>query len=136
MLNATLIGNLGSDPELKYLDDGTAVLNFSVASNNARDEKKDPTWVRVAIFGKRAEGLSKIDDFKKGFRVGVVGSLELRTYTKNDEKRTSLEMRAQDVELLGVPGGGGKQDSGNGRPPPRDQQRRQQRNDDGGGCPF
>jgi len=98
-INAVTTGNLGSDPELKYTNDGTPVLNFSVASNDGWGDNKTTTWVRAAVFGKRAEALSKI--LAKGRKVQVVGPIVQREYDRREGgKGYSLDQRANDVELL------------------------------------
>ncbi|MGH2537390.1 MAG: single-stranded DNA-binding protein [Candidatus Promineifilaceae bacterium] len=50
-----IVGNLGGDPELRYLPDGTAVANFSVAVNQRRGQEEITTWFRVAAWGKLAD---------------------------------------------------------------------------------
>ena len=75
MLKATLIGNLGSDPDMRYAASGAPFLRFNVASNyrarNPEGEWQDRTeWVRVTVFGQRAETLSQY--LKKGMRVQTV----------------------------------------------------------------
>lgn len=112
MLKATLIGNIGSDPELKYAASGQPVLRFSVASNyRVRDQAgnwSDATeWVRVVVFGKRAESLQ--NHLSKGMRVFVDGRLEARPWTSQQGKlNAGLEMTASDVEFVSSrPGGTG-----------------------------
>lgn len=71
MFIATLSGFVGSAPEIKFLDSGKSVANFSIAHNN-RD--KSTTWVRVAMWGKIGEIAA--DRLNKGALVTVVGSLD------------------------------------------------------------
>lgn len=99
----TFAGNLGHDPRLNNLPSGEPVLNFSVAVK--RRVKKggqweDQTlWIDCTVFGKRAEGLSKI--LCRGSRVGVTGELGLREYTARDgAAKTALELVCRDVEPL------------------------------------
>lgn len=115
MIAAVVSGNLGTDPELRTGD--TAILSFSVASNGR--EKKEgqwqdvTTWVRCTLFGKRAESLASI--LHKGSTVIVRGALSLRPYEKDGQPRTSLEMRADDLDLVGKrDDGGGSGHGGNG----------------------
>lgn len=104
MLKASLIGNLGSDPEMKYTQDGNARLQFNVASNqrvkNALGNWDEvAVWVRVTVFGKRAETLAEY--LKKGTRVFVDGRLEARPWTNNaGNPQAGLELIASEVEFM------------------------------------
>jgi len=78
MLKASVIGNLGTDPELRYSPSGASSLRVNVASNfrarTPEGEWEDRTeWVRVIVFGQRAESLAQY--LKKGTRVFVDGRL-------------------------------------------------------------
>jgi single-strand DNA-binding protein len=101
--SATLTGHLGQDPRLATLPSGDPVLNFSLAVKRRAKvggQWEDQTlWVDCALFGKRAEGLSRF--LAKGARVGVTGEIGLREYTARDgQKRATLELVARDVEVL------------------------------------
>jgi single-strand DNA-binding protein len=104
MLKATLIGNLGSDPDMRYSASGSPFLRFNVASNyrvrSPEGEWQDRTeWVRVTVFGQRAEALSQY--LKKGMRVYVEGRLEARPWTdQQGQIRPGLEVTALDVEFM------------------------------------
>lgn len=104
MLKASVVGNVGNDPELKYTSGGTALLRFNVASNyrskNQAGEWEDRTeWLRVAVFGQRAERLG--DHLRKGMKVFVDGRLEARPWTTQaGELRAGLELAANDVEFM------------------------------------
>ena len=104
MLKAALLGNLGSDPELRSSPDGQAFLRMNVASNyrarNQAGEWEDRTeWVRVTVFGRRAERLSQ--DLRKGSRVYVDGRLEARPWTdRQHQARAGLEVIADDVQFM------------------------------------
>lgn len=104
MLKASVIGNLGNDPELKYSGNGAPFLRFNVASNGrVRDEsgnwKDETTWVRVTMFGQRAETLSQ--HLRKGQRVFVDGRLEARPWTgQNGQISAGLELVATDCEFF------------------------------------
>lgn len=103
MISATVIGNVGSS-ELKFTNDGTAVLEFSVASNSrhkTKDGYKDvATWVRCSMFGKRAETLAQ--HIVKGTSVAARGALSMREYEKKEGgKGVSLECRVDDVMFTG-----------------------------------
>jgi single-strand DNA-binding protein len=129
-----IFGNLGRDPELRYTPQGTAVCQFSVATNERRRDKSGEqqditTWFRVTVWGKQAENVSKY--LSKGRRVYVQGRLHLEEWTDREGKaRQTLEVNASDVQFIdsasdmeGIPvrqsgggggGGGGSQPSGGG----------------------
>lgn len=103
MLKCAVIGNLGNDPELKFLPSGQAVLRMNVAANQrvrVDGEWQDATeWVRVTVFGNRAESLANL--LKKGTRVYADGRLEARPWTNNQgQVKAGLEMVANDVEFM------------------------------------
>ena len=104
MLNAQIIGNLGNDPEMRYAPSGTATLRFNVACNGRVKDQSgnwgdETTWVRVTVFGNRAETLGQY--LKKGTRVFVSGRLEARPWTSQQgEVRAGLEVIASDVEFM------------------------------------
>jgi single-strand DNA-binding protein len=105
MLKAQIIGNIGSDPELRYSAGGSPFLRFSVASNgrtrNAAGEWQDSTeWVRVTVFGQRAEVLA--EHLQRGARVYVDGRLETRPWIdRSNEPRAGIELAANDIEFVG-----------------------------------
>jgi single-strand DNA-binding protein len=103
-----LVGNLGRDPEVRYIPSGSAVLNFSMATTDrwndpASGEKKERTeWHRIVVWGKQAEVLGEY--LKKGRQVYVEGSLQTREWTDREgNKRYTTEVRAQRVQMLGRP---------------------------------
>lgn len=106
MFTAQMIGNLGNDPELKYSASGSPFLRFNVATNGrvkSQDGQwEDKTeWVRVTVFGQRAESLTNY--LHKGMRVYVDGRLEAKPWTAKDgEVRAGLELIASDVEFMSV----------------------------------
>lgn len=103
MLKASVIGNIGNDPELKYSASGSAILRFNVASNYRTKvesgEWQDRTeWIRVALFGQRAERL--MEHLRKGMRVYVDGRLEARPWNHQERgPQAGLELMANDVEF-------------------------------------
>jgi len=105
MLKGQIIGNIGSDPELRYSANGSPFLRFNVASNgrtrDASGEWVDRTeWVRVTVFGARAEALSQ--HLARGARVYVDGKLESRPWVdRSNEPRAGLELAADSVEFVG-----------------------------------
>lgn len=103
MLNAVAIGNLGQDAETREAGD-TTVCNFSVATStrvkNGQKWEDQTTWIRCALFGSRAESISQY--LIEGKLVAVRGSLMMKEYeTKSGETGHSLEMRVDDIKLLG-----------------------------------
>lgn len=114
MISATVAGNIGQDAEMRHTQGGDAVCSFSVASNRkGRDGKDETTWVRCSLWGKRGSAL--LPFLTKGTKVAVAGSLSVRAYEKNGETKTSIELNAQDVALLG--GGARAEDAPRGRAP-------------------
>ena len=113
-------GRLGSQPEMKYTNNGTAVWNASVGVGYGYGDNKGTNWIRVQVFGKRAESLGKLD-LDKGSPVGVTGELRVRTYdTRDGGKGTSVEVVAQDVALLGRREGSAGSGGSRGGAPQRD----------------
>ena len=117
MNKAILIGRLGTDPELKFVGDGSkALLRFRLATSKtwrdkqSGDKQERTEWHTVCVWGKRAEGLNKV--LEKGARIGVEGELRTREWEAQDGgKRTATEIHVDfggDVHLLG----GGSRDSG------------------------
>lgn len=102
-----LVGNLGRDPEIRYTQGGTPVANFTMATterwSDPSGEKKERTeWHRIVVWGKQAEIASEY--LRKGRQVYVEGSLQTREWTDRDgNKRTTTEVRAQRLQLLGRP---------------------------------
>lgn len=104
LCKATIIGNLGRDPEMRYTPSGKPVTSFSVACNRvyttAEGERKEETeWFRVIAWGKLAETCSQI--LSKGRRVYVEGRLQTRTWEGQDgQKRIEVEIVANDMIVL------------------------------------
>lgn len=111
-----LIGNLGRDPETRYLPSGDAVTNVSVATTeqwkDKNGEKQEQTeWHRVAFFGRLAEIAGEY--LKKGSQVYVEGRLQTRKWTDKDgQEKYSTEIRADRMQMLGSRGGMGGSDFG------------------------
>jgi single-strand DNA-binding protein len=107
-----LIGNLGRDPELRYLQSGQAVATFTVATNerwNDRDGKPQERteWHRIVVWGKQAENCANY--LSKGRPVYVEGRLQTREWEdKEGQKRQTTEVVAQTVQFLGSREGGGQ----------------------------
>ncbi len=98
MNSITVAGTLGKDAEVKYLANGDAIANFSVADSQGRD--KPTIWWNCGLYGKRAESLSQY--LLKGQAVTVTGSVSEREWTdKNGQARKSMDLRVSDVALQG-----------------------------------
>lgn len=111
-----LIGNLGRDPEVRYLPDGGAITNISIATTDVwKDkggEKQEKTeWHRIAFFGRLAEIAGEY--LKKGSQVYVEGRLQTRKWQDKDgQDRYTTEIIATEMKMLGSRGGGAISDSG------------------------
>jgi single-strand DNA-binding protein len=98
MNNITIAGGLGRDAELKYLNNGDPICNFSVADSQGRD--KGTIWWNCSLFGKRAEALSQY--LTKGQSVTVVGTITEREWQdKEGNKRKSMDVRVSEIALQG-----------------------------------
>ncbi len=106
-LNKVMItGRLGRDPELRYTQSGEAVATFSVASDRAIRDEKEPTgwrsqteWFRVVAWREMAERITK--QMVKGSRVYVEGRLQTQEYVdKQGQKQRSVEVIANDYIVL------------------------------------
>lgn len=98
MNTITVAGTLGKDAEVKYLPNGDAICNFSVADSQGRD--KPTIWWNCGLYGKRAESLAQY--LTKGQAVTVTGSVSEREWTSKDgEKRKSMDVRVNDIALQG-----------------------------------
>jgi len=124
-----LIGNLGRDPETRYMPDGGAVTNVSIATTESwkdkNGEKQEKTeWHRIAFFGKLAEIAGEY--LKKGSQVYVEGRLQTRKWQDKDgQDKYTTEIIADRMQMLGSRqgmGGGdrerdaGAEREGGGRP--------------------
>ena len=119
---AIIIGNLGSDPELKYTPSGQAVANFSVATtetyNDAQGQRQDRTeWHRIVVWGKQAEILGNF--VRKGQMVGFSGRMieERWTDRTSGEERRGWKLKANSVHLLSS-----KEEGSTAQPPLQQQQ--------------
>ncbi len=111
-----LVGNLGRDPEVRYMPDGAAIANISVATTDSwkdkNGEKQERTeWHRVAFFGKLAEIVGEY--LKKGSQVYVEGRLQTRKWQdKEGQDRYTTEIVADRMQMLGGRAGMGGGDAG------------------------
>ena len=106
-----LIGNLGRDPEVRYMPSGDAVANFSIATTEKWKDKngemqEQTEWHRIAFFGRQAEICGEY--LRKGSQVYIEGRLQTRKWTDKDgNERTTTEIRGDRMQMLGGRGGGG-----------------------------
>ena len=112
-----LIGRLTRDPELRYTQNGTAVVEFGLAVNRNYtttdgQKKEDTCFVTVIMWQKKAEIISQY--MRKGRQIFIEGRLELDTWqTQDGQKRSKLRVVGQNFQFLGPPpDGGGRRDSG------------------------
>ncbi len=115
-----LVGNLGQDPEVRYLPSGQAVATFSVATTEKWTGKdgmpgERTEWHRISVWGKQGENCKEF--LKKGRQVYLEGRIQTREWDdKEGNKRKTTEIVADRVVFLGGggSGSGGRQQSGQG----------------------
>jgi len=118
-----LIGNITRDPELRYIQSGTAVLDLGVAVNR-RVKGSDGTWgdeaafIDVTVWGKQAENCAEY--LSKGRSVFVEGHLKFDQWEdkKTGDKRSKLRVTAENIQFLGGKPSGGGGGGGRGQPEP------------------
>ena len=98
--NVTLVGNIANEPVLS--GSNALVLRFSIAVNEWMGENPERTsFFDCVLFGKRAAALREI--LKKGMKVAIAGKLRSSTYEKDGQKRYSVEVIINDIELPPLP---------------------------------
>lgn len=107
-----LVGNLGKDPEIRYMPSGSAVANVTIATSEQwkdkqTGEKKENTeWHRVVFFGRLAEIVGEY--LKKGAQIYVEGRLQTRKWQGQDgQDKYTTEIIANEMQMLGGRGGAG-----------------------------
>ena len=107
-----IVGNLGQDPETRYMPSGAAVTNFTVATNESwkdkqtGEQKERTEWHRVAMFNRLAEIAAEY--LRKGSQVYIEGKLRTRKWQGQDgQDRYTTEIIADEMQMLGGRGGGG-----------------------------
>lgn len=107
-----IVGNLGGDPETRYMPSGSAVTNLTVATNESwkdkqTGEQKDRTeWHKVAMFNRLAEIAAEY--LRKGSQVYIEGKLRTRKWQdKSGQDRWTTEIIADEMQMLGGRGGAG-----------------------------
>lgn len=106
----TIIGNVGRDPELRYLQNGVAVCDFSVAVNKRYtangEQRDDTTWFKVTCWRQLAETVKQY--VTRGKQIMVVGEVKASAYLdKSGQPAATLELTAQTIKFLGGREGGG-----------------------------
>ncbi len=116
-----IVGNLGQDPETRYMPSGSAVTNFTVATNESWKDKQTgeqrerTEWHRVVMFDRLAEIAAEY--LRKGSQVYIEGKLQTRKWQGQDgQDRYTTEIRANEMQMLGGRGGGGGGSFGGGAP--------------------
>jgi len=117
-----LIGNLGQDPEVRFMPSGNPVANFSLATTDTWTDKQSgqrqerTEWHRCNAFGKLAEIIQQY--VKKGSKVYVEGSIHTRKWQdQSGQDRYSTELKVRDMQMLDGRQGGQQQGGGYGAPP-------------------
>jgi single-strand DNA-binding protein len=107
-----LVGNLGKDPETRYMPSGSAVTNLTLATSESwkdkqTGEQQDRTeWHKIAMFGRLAEIAAEY--LRKGSQIYVEGKLRTRKWQDKEGKdRYTTEIVADEMQMLGSKGGGG-----------------------------
>lgn len=133
------IGNLGADPETRFMQNGDAVTNIRIActeswKEKSTGEKKESTeWVRVVFYRKLAEIAGQY--LKKGSSCYIEGRIRTRKWQdKSGEDRYTTEIEASEMQMLGGKSEGASQ--GQPREQPRNSQGAQRDNFDDGDIPF
>lgn len=118
-----LVGNVGNDPEVRYMPNGNAVANVSVATSdswkdrNTGDQQERTEWHRVVFFNRLAEIVEQY--VKKGTKLYLEGRLQTRSWEQDGAKRYSTEIVANEMQMLDSRGTGGvNQEFGDQAPPP------------------
>jgi single-strand DNA-binding protein len=122
-----LIGNLGADPEVRYMPSGTAVANMRIATTEqwrdrgSGENQEHTEWHRVARFGKLGEIAQQY--LRKGAKVYIEGKIRTRKWQGQDgQDRYSTEIVADQMQMLDSRSGGGSvpfDEPGGGAPPPQ-----------------
>jgi single-strand DNA-binding protein len=98
--NCQFIGRLGREPEMKYLQSGDAVCNFTIAVGWKSKDKEGAEWVNVTAFGKLGEVCGQY--LHKGSQVFVQGRFKTDKYTdKNGVEKYSTKIQAEKIQFLG-----------------------------------
>lgn len=111
-----IIGNLGSDPEMRYTPNGNPVTSFTVATNRRYkasdgENREETEWFRISAWNRLAETCNQY--LQRGSKVYVEGRLSSRTYVGNDgETRVSLDVNASEVRFIDSRGANASSEGG------------------------
>ena len=126
-----LVGNLGKDPEVRYMPNGQAVANVTIATSeswkdkNTGEQQEKTEWHRVVFFRRLAEIVGEY--LKKGSKIYVEGKLQTRKWQDNQgQDRYTTEIIANEMQMLDSKGSGGGANAGGNNyssntPPPIEQ---------------
>ena len=123
-----ILGNVGQDPETKYMPSGGAVTNLSIATSESWKDKQTgqqqerTEWHKVVFFNRLAEIASEY--VKKGSKLYIEGQLRTRNWEKDGVKHYATEIVASEMQMLDSRQGGAQGDQG--QQPQQQQQRQQQ----------
>jgi len=100
-----LIGNVGSDPEVRYLDRGVAIANFNLATTergytmqNGTQVPDKTDWHAIVLWRNLAEWAER--NIRKGMKLYVEGKLQTRTWEKEGQRRSKTEVIAENIQIL------------------------------------
>jgi single-strand DNA-binding protein len=115
-----LVGNVGNDPEVRYMPNGNAVANVSIATSetwkdkNTGDQQEKTEWHRVVFFNRLAEIVEQY--VKKGSKLYIEGRLQTRSWDQDGVKRYTTEIVANEMQMLDSRGAGQDSNFGQGAP--------------------
>ncbi len=134
-----LVGNVGQDPETRYMPNGGAVTNLSIATSetwkdkNNGEQQERTEWHRVVFYQRLAEIVAEY--VKKGSKLYVEGSLRTRSWEQDGVKRYATEIIANEMQMLDGRGGAGGEGGGSYQSSQPAQQRSSGGGNSGGGAP-
>jgi single-strand DNA-binding protein len=113
-----LVGNVGKDPETRYMPNGEAVTNLTLATSdswkdkNTGEQKEQTEWHRVTFYRRLAEIVAEY--VKKGSKLYVEGRLQTRSWEQDGVKRYATEIIANEMQMLDGKGAGSSDSDGGG----------------------
>jgi len=113
-----LLGTFGRDPEIRYMTNGDAVCNFSIATSevwkdkNSGEQNEKTEWHKCVAFRKTGEIIGEY--MKKGSKIYIEGKLQTRKWEKDGQDHYSTEILVDNFQFVGDSGGGGQRNSGGG----------------------
>ena len=102
MNNWNFTGNLGKPAETRHTSSGDVVVQFSVAVKSGYGKNEKTLWANCSIWGKRGESVAPY--LTKGQQVAISGEVSLREYEKDGQTRQTLDVRVNDLTLIGKRG--------------------------------